>query len=86
MATTLVVRSARLIAVAAVLAFADTYARPYPQLQGLDLREQILALDEPAWVVKGRHEARGRVEPAQEWFEALQAPERYWVVFERSSH
>jgi len=34
----------------------------------------------------GAHEARGRVEPARAWFEALQAPEKHWVVFEGSSH
>ena len=34
----------------------------------------------------GEHEARGRVEPARAWFDALEAPEKHWVVFERSSH
>lgn len=36
---------------------ADTEARLYPQLQELDLREQVPALDVPVWVVMGRHEA-----------------------------
>lgn len=70
----------------AIRGLADTYARLYPQIQGLDLRERVPALEVPVWVVMGRHEARGRVEPAREWFEALQAPSKQWVVFERSSH
>jgi pimeloyl-ACP methyl ester carboxylesterase len=72
--------------IGAVRGLADSYARLYPQLQELDFRAQVPALEVPVWVVMGRHEARGRVEPAQEWFEALQAPEKRWVVFEASSH
>ena len=72
--------------IGALRGLADTYARLYPQLQELDLRAQVPALEVPVWVVMGRHEARGRVEPAQEWFEALQAPEKHWLVFEGSSH
>jgi proline iminopeptidase len=70
----------------AIRGLADTYARLYPQLQELDLRAVVPALDVPVWLVMGRHEARGRVEPARAWFDALQAPEKHWVVFEGSSH
>jgi proline iminopeptidase len=70
----------------AVRGLADTYARLYPQLQELDLRQHVPALDVPVWLVMGAHEARGRVEPARRWFESLQAPEKHWVVFEGSSH
>ena len=72
--------------IGALRGLADSYARLYPQLQELDLRAQVPALEVPVWVVMGRHEARGRVEPAREWFDALQAPEKHWVVFEASSH
>ena len=44
------------------------------------------SLEVPVWIVMGRHEARGRVEPARAWFEALQAPKMHWVVFDASSH
>jgi pimeloyl-ACP methyl ester carboxylesterase len=70
----------------AIRGLADTYTRLYPQLQDLDLRERVPALEVPIWIVMGEHEARGRVEPAREWFEALQAPEKHWVVFDASSH
>ncbi len=72
--------------IGAIRGLADTYARLYPQLQELDFREQVPALEVPVWVVMGRHEARGRLEPARAWFDALQAPEKHWVVFEASSH
>lgn len=65
---------------------ADTYARLYPQVQDLDLRERVPDLEVPIWIVMGEHEARGRVQPAREWFEALQAPDKHWVIFDASSH
>jgi proline iminopeptidase len=34
----------------------------------------------------GEHEARGRVEPAREWFETLDAPRKEWVELPASSH
>ena len=51
-----------------------------------DFRIDVPSLDIPVYVVMGRHEARGRVEPAREWFDALDAPAKEWVVFEGSSH
>ena len=72
--------------IGALRGLVDSYARLYPQLQDLDLRERVPELEVPVWVVMGRHEARGRVEPARAWFDALRAPEKHWVVFERSSH
>ena len=72
--------------IGAIRGLADTYARLYPQLQELDLREEVPSLDVPIWIVMGEHEARGRVEPARTWFEALQAPEKHWLVFDGSSH
>ena len=70
----------------AIRGLADTYARLYPQLQDLDLRERVPSLEVPIWILMGEHEARGRVQPAREWFEALEAPEKHWVVFDASSH
>jgi pimeloyl-ACP methyl ester carboxylesterase len=72
--------------IGALRGLTDTYARLYPQLQDLDLRIEVPRLDVPVWFLVGRHEARGRVEPAQEWFEALEAPQKHWVVFEGASH
>jgi proline iminopeptidase len=73
-------------AIGAIRGLTDVYARLYPQLQALDLRVDVPRLGVPVWMLVGRHEARGRVEPARAWFEALEAPHKAWVVFEGSSH
>lgn len=72
--------------IGALRGLTDVYARLYPQLQELDLRVEVPRLEVPVWLLMGRHEARGRVEPARAWFDALEAPEKHWVVFEGSSH
>ncbi len=43
---------------------ADTYARPYPQVRELELRQLVPVLEVPVWLVMGAHEARGRDEAA----------------------
>jgi CubicO group peptidase (beta-lactamase class C family) len=70
----------------ALRGLADTYVRLYPQIQLIDLRREVLRLEVPLTVVMGRHEAAGRVRPAREWFDALEAPSKCWVVLEGSSH
>jgi pimeloyl-ACP methyl ester carboxylesterase len=64
----------------------DTFAVLYPQLQDLDLRTDVPRLDVPVHVVMGSHEAPGRVIPAREWFDRLDAPSKRWIEFEGSSH
>lgn len=66
--------------------FLDTFSVLYPQLQDVDLRRDAATLEVPVYVVLGAHEARGRAEPAKEWFELLDAPSKELVVFERSGH
>jgi proline iminopeptidase len=72
--------------VGAMRGLVDVYATLYPQLQDLDFRRDVPWLDVPVWLAMGRHEARGRVEPARAWFEALEAPAKRWVVLDGSSH
>ena len=67
-------------------AFLDTFAVLYSQLQGIDFRHDVPSMDVPVYVVEGAHEARGRVVLADEWFEALDAPSKEWIVFEHSGH
>jgi pimeloyl-ACP methyl ester carboxylesterase len=64
----------------------DTFCLLYPQLDGVDLRRDAASLQIPVYLVQGAHEARGRAVPAREWFEALRAPHKQFVVFERSGH
>jgi len=66
--------------------FLDTFSVLYPQLQDIDFRRDVPSLDVPVYVVAGAHEARGRAVPAEEWFEALDAPSKDWIVFEHSGH
>ncbi|HLU31918.1 MAG TPA: alpha/beta fold hydrolase, partial [Acidimicrobiia bacterium] len=66
--------------------FFDTAGVLYPQLQGLDFRSDIPVLGVPYYMVMGENEARGRAEPAEEWFSALEAPHKEKVVFEGSGH
>jgi proline iminopeptidase len=85
-ATIWVPENSRMDQLAAIRGLLDTYALLYPQLQGLDLRATVPALDVPVYVVMGEHESRGRVVPAREWFDALEAPRKEWVVLPASGH
>jgi proline iminopeptidase len=64
----------------------DTLGVLYPKLQDLDLRTAVPRLEVPVYLVQGRYEARGRAEPAEEWFAELEAPSKELIVFERSGH
>lgn len=64
----------------------DTYAALYPQLEELDLRRSATRLEVPVYLVMGRHEARGRQVPADEWFAQLDAPAKERVEFAASGH
>jgi pimeloyl-ACP methyl ester carboxylesterase len=67
-------------------AFMDTFSVLYPQLGTIDLRKDATRLEIPVYLVQGRHEARGRAEPAVEWFAQLRAPEKKMIVLETSGH
>ena len=67
-------------------AFFDTFAVLYPQLQNIDFRVDVPALQVPVYLVQGRYEARGRAVLAEEWFTHLQAPTKQLIVFDHSGH
>jgi pimeloyl-ACP methyl ester carboxylesterase len=66
--------------------FLDTVGTLYPQLQGIDFREDVVTLDVPVYMVLGEHEARGRAVLANEWFDMLEAPSKEAFIFEGSGH
>ncbi|MCZ7552373.1 MAG: hypothetical protein B6D39_05545 [Anaerolineae bacterium UTCFX2] len=66
--------------------FLDTFSVLYPQLQNIDFRRDLPALDVPVYMVIGKHEARGRAVLANEWFEMLKAPSKEKIIFEHSGH
>lgn len=67
-------------------AFLDTFPVLYPQAQDLDLRRSATRLEVPVILAQGAHEARGRAEPAEQWFAALDAPHKELRVFDTSGH
>jgi len=38
------------------------------------------------YLLQGRHEARGRAEPAEQWFRLLDAPRKRLIPFATSGH
>jgi pimeloyl-ACP methyl ester carboxylesterase len=67
-------------------AFFDTFAVLYPQLQNIDFRVDVPAVQVPVYLMQGRYEARGRAVLAEEWFTQLQAPTKQLIVFDHSGH
>jgi pimeloyl-ACP methyl ester carboxylesterase len=66
--------------------FFDVFTVLYPQLRGVDLRSDAGRLAVPVYLVEGRFEAPGRLGPAQQWFEGLDAPAKHLIVFDTSGH
>jgi pimeloyl-ACP methyl ester carboxylesterase len=64
----------------------DTFSLMYPQLQDLDFRADVPALDVPVYVLDGEHELRGRRDLALEWFEGLAAPSKELVTYADAGH
>ncbi|EYR63190.1 peptidase, partial [Actinotalea ferrariae CF5-4] len=64
----------------------DTFALLYPQLEGIDFRDQVPRLDVPVHVVVGTYEAPGRADLAREWLAALDAPVVQVETWDRSGH
>ncbi len=65
---------------------ADCFALLYPQLQNVDFRVDVPQLDVPVFLAEGRHEPRGRLQLAEQWFAQLQAPSKQWTEFPASGH
>ena len=66
--------------------FFDVFAAVYPQLQGIDFRTDAPHLAVPVYLIEGRHEAPGRLGPAQQWFDLLDAPAKQLIMFDTSGH
>lgn len=72
--------------VAGFASFLDTFAVLYPQLQDINFATQVKRLRVPVYLFEGEHEARGRLIPAREWFNALNAPSKQWVTVPNAGH
>lgn len=58
----------------------------FPELMTLDLFERVPAVDVPVWFALGRHDHEVPSELSARYFEALRAPRKELVWFERSAH
>lgn len=48
--------------------------------------EEVPALSVPVYLTEGRHDQNTPIPIAQRWFDALEAPKKEWIWFERSAH
>jgi proline iminopeptidase len=64
----------------------DTFALMYPQLYDVDLRQRVMDLDVPVYVLDGAAELRGRRDIALEWFDRLNAPTKTLITYENAAH
>jgi pimeloyl-ACP methyl ester carboxylesterase len=58
----------------------------YPRAQHVDFRRDVPALAVPVYLVMGAYELDARTRFAREWFDALRAPTKQWITFDRSGH
>ena len=66
--------------------FFDVFTVLYPQLQDIDFRTDVPRLEVPVYLAEGRFEAPGRLGPAEQWLELLDAPTKNLTTFETSGH
>jgi len=64
----------------------DMFSLTYPQLQGIDFRTDVPALEVPVYMLDGVNELRGRRELAVEWFEGLTAPHKQLITYPAGGH
>lgn len=66
--------------------FFDVFTVLYPQLQEIDFRRDAAHLAVPVYLMQGRFEAPGRLGPAKQWFDLLEAPAKQLITFDTSGH
>jgi pimeloyl-ACP methyl ester carboxylesterase len=64
----------------------DMFSLMYPQLQAIDFRTDVTALQVPVYVLDGAHELRARRDLALEWFEGLTAPHKELLTYADAGH
>lgn len=64
----------------------DMFWTMYPQLQGIDFREDVTELEVPIYLFEGEGELAGRRDLAHEWFALVEAPSKQIFTFEHAGH
>ncbi len=69
-----------------LLGLITTFNKVYPQLQGLDFRQNLTQFDLPVYLVLGKHDLNSPGVLPEEYFKLLQAPSKKLMIFENSGH
>ena len=64
----------------------DTMDHTYPQLWGVDFREQATELDVPVYFIEGRLDVNAPPHLVEEYMQVLDAPHKEIIWFEHSGH
>jgi pimeloyl-ACP methyl ester carboxylesterase len=64
----------------------DLFAVMWPQMLGIDFRQQVQTLDVPVYILNGEHELAARRDLAVEWFDRLEAPRKRLYTLENAGH
>ncbi len=64
----------------------DMFSVMYPQLQGIDFRNDVTKLEVPVYIFDGAAELSARRDLALEWFDKLEAPSKQLFTFENAAH
>lgn len=58
----------------------------WEEIVDYDLNAAVPELEIPVYLTEGRHDQNTPISIAQGWFEALKAPGKEWIWFEKSAH
>jgi pimeloyl-ACP methyl ester carboxylesterase len=64
----------------------DMFTVMYPQLQGIDLRQDVPRLEVPVYILDGVAELAARRDLALEWYNQLEAPAKQIYTFDDAGH
>ncbi|MCB9418910.1 MAG: alpha/beta hydrolase [Ardenticatenaceae bacterium] len=64
----------------------DMFTVMYPQLQGIDFRQDVPRLDVPVYILDGAAELAARRDLVLEWYEQLEAPRKQIYTFDDAGH
>ena len=64
----------------------DMFTVMYPQLQGIDLRQDVPRLEVPVYILDGKAELPARRDLVFAWYEVLDAPIKRLYSFENAGH
>jgi pimeloyl-ACP methyl ester carboxylesterase len=64
----------------------DMFSVMYPQLQGIDFRQDAAKLDVPVYMFDAQYELPARRDLALEWYNLLDAPQKHIYTIENAGH